>query len=340
MTSALYLFETSSGQRNGGSIRREGLLDGLRAAGANVTLHPLTSPWPKRSMVRRFSGQGLAVLQTLEPAADVLIVEGLALAPVVRAGVKAGRRVVWDLCDSWPLRYFSQIQSGDVSALAGLLASVSLVRWGARKGVVALYISERDARVDRFFRGGASTFIVPNGTRSLVTESHLTAPLPRRIVMFADWNYPPNRQGLKWIHRAAASRQIRVDLYGSGGEMLPKTSWYHARGYVPDLGKVLADIPVVAAPIVSGAGIKNKVLESAATGMPVVTTPEGTRGMVPVPPWVAIERSPQGFVAKLLEWSFVPPRPSREEVDSFSSAHSWDHQVQLLARLASLNSVE
>jgi glycosyltransferase involved in cell wall biosynthesis len=50
-------------------------------------------------------------------------------------------------------------------------------------------------------------------------------------------------------------------------------------GYVADLGARLREAACFVAPIVSGTGIKTKVLEAMAAGVPVVTTAEGVAGL-------------------------------------------------------------
>jgi glycosyltransferase involved in cell wall biosynthesis len=50
-------------------------------------------------------------------------------------------------------------------------------------------------------------------------------------------------------------------------------------GYVTDLAARLREAACFVAPIVSGTGIKTKVLEAMAAGVPVVTTPEGVAGL-------------------------------------------------------------
>jgi glycosyltransferase involved in cell wall biosynthesis len=51
------------------------------------------------------------------------------------------------------------------------------------------------------------------------------------------------------------------------------------RADVPDVAAALADVAVYAAPLVSGWGLKNKVLEAMAAGRAVVTTPLGSAGI-------------------------------------------------------------
>lgn len=51
------------------------------------------------------------------------------------------------------------------------------------------------------------------------------------------------------------------------------------RADVGDARAELRDIAVYVAPLVSGTGVKNKVLEAMAAGRPVVTTPKGAAGI-------------------------------------------------------------
>jgi polysaccharide biosynthesis protein PslH len=50
-------------------------------------------------------------------------------------------------------------------------------------------------------------------------------------------------------------------------------------GYVADLAARLREAAFFVAPILTGSGIKTKVLEAMAAGMPVVTTREGVSGL-------------------------------------------------------------
>jgi glycosyltransferase involved in cell wall biosynthesis len=54
--------------------------------------------------------------------------------------------------------------------------------------------------------------------------------------------------------------------------------------------------------MVTGTGIKNKVLEAMALGRPVVTTPFGTQG-ISITPGVqlSVEMSAEGFAARVIE---------------------------------------
>ena len=53
-----------------------------------------------------------------------------------------------------------------------------------------------------------------------------------------------------------------------------------ATGFVDDLAELLSGCRLFAAPLTEGGGIKIKILEAMARGLPVVTTPIGAEGIV------------------------------------------------------------
>jgi glycosyltransferase involved in cell wall biosynthesis len=59
-------------------------------------------------------------------------------------------------------------------------------------------------------------------------------------------------------------------------------------------------------PLVSGAGIKNKLLEAAALGLPIICTPMSTRGLRAGAPLIARAR-PASFASALVQlWQNAP----------------------------------
>lgn len=86
-------------------------------------------------------------------------------------------------------------------------------------------------------------------------------------------------------------------------------------GAVPDLQDALADISVCVAPLRFGAGIKGKVLESWAIGLPVVMTPIAAEGLVDPadPTWrAAIADTPSDFAERIA--AFLDPATGRKQV--------------------------
>ena len=82
------------------------------------------------------------------------------------------------------------------------------------------------------------------------------------------------------IHRRIPSAK----LYVVGADAPPKireleSASVHILGYVPDLDPLLDQVRVSIAPLRFGAGMKGKISQAMAAGLPVVTTPIGAEGM-------------------------------------------------------------
>lgn len=140
-----------------------------------------------------------------------------------------------------------------------------------RRGRVLTY-SERVA----YWTGGLA---VPAALR--IPDAPL--PLVDRPVaaLVADWGWAPNRVALQ--HLLAAWAQVRVPgarllLAGRGGSPVTAdgVTWL---GEVPDVREVLEQAALLVFPCPGTSGPKVKVLEAAAAGLPVLTTPSGAEGV-------------------------------------------------------------
>jgi glycosyltransferase involved in cell wall biosynthesis len=113
------------------------------------------------------------------------------------------------------------------------------------------------------------------------------APPGEPVVLFVgDLNYRPNRQAVEWLLERVApavrAREVgvRFVIVGAGPRSgLTDGSGVEFAGYVDDLLPHLAAARVVVAPMLSGGGIKLKVLEGMAAGRAMVTTPVGAEGI-------------------------------------------------------------
>lgn len=78
-------------------------------------------------------------------------------------------------------------------------------------------------------------------------------------------------------------------------------------GWVDDVRDRLEQVAVYVAPMTSGSGIKNKVLEALAAGLPVVATPRGVAGIGPGD-GVVIAEDPEGLAAAVADLLDDPHR--------------------------------
>jgi glycosyltransferase involved in cell wall biosynthesis len=111
-----------------------------------------------------------------------------------------------------------------------------------------------------------------------------------RFTFLGGFDYAPNRHGLDWflIHCRddvlATLPQVAIDVVGAGTErgLAAASAWgdrVRFHGWADDLGAVLGRAAALLSPLRTGSGVKIKVLEALARGLPVVATPAGVRGI-------------------------------------------------------------
>ncbi len=104
------------------------------------------------------------------------------------------------------------------------------------------------------------------------------------------FDYAPNRDGLDWFLSTcrdavkAELPDVVINVIGSGTEAgLPSAATWGRSvrflGWVDDLDAVLAGSAALLSPLRTGSGVKIKVLEALARGLPVVATAAGVQGI-------------------------------------------------------------
>ena len=170
-------------------------------------------------------------------------------------------------------------------ALVNAQAERSLVREAA----ASLVAGPSDAAVLRRLAGRASVHVIPNGV-SLpppVAQGHRSSE--PSVIFTGVLSFPPNVDAAIWFARevlplvrrvhpsarfVAAGRRPAPEVVALGA--LPGVS---IEADVADMTACLRRAWVAVAPMRRGAGVKNKVLEAWAAGLPVVMTPIATNGL-------------------------------------------------------------
>lgn len=176
----------------------------------------------------------------------------------------------------------------DISTLATYLAyERRVVRSFPRTVVVA----EDDQRALRRISGLDRIDVIPNGvdTQPLAGGEH---PVPT-VTFTGVMDYPPNVVAITrfartvWPRVRAQHPSARLVIAGRRPHVcvreLEGAPGIEVTGEVPDMIALLREAWVVVAPMQSGTGIKNKVLEGWSVGRPVVMTTLATNGLTPCP---------------------------------------------------------
>jgi GT2 family glycosyltransferase len=120
-------------------------------------------------------------------------------------------------------------------------------------------------------------------------EFRLAGREPLTMLFVGSFRHDPNRVAVDWFvrevlpHIVAAQPRARLVLAGSDPPPAHTYADYAANlemlGYVDDIREPLARYAVFVCPILSGSGVRVKLLESFAAGIPVVSTAVGAEGL-------------------------------------------------------------
>lgn len=172
-------------------------------------------------------------------------------------------------------------------------------------------ISPEDQAYYDSLGSGSRSFCIPTGIDMQQVRS---SPLPEQPDLFyigaLDWI--PNREGLSWfldeVYPLIREQrpQIRFHVAGRNAPVsfLKRVEAegidYH--GEVPDARAFMKDHYLMVVPLLSGSGMRIKILEGMALGRPIVSSPMGLQG-IPAsdPEHLRIASEAEGFAARIIE---------------------------------------
>jgi glycosyltransferase involved in cell wall biosynthesis len=155
-------------------------------------------------------------------------------------------------------------------------------------------------------------------TVPIAVDTQALRPTPRpsgsfRILTLGTLHYPPNADGIRWFLRAIfplIKRQVPEATLTIVGKNPPKDLLRMAdryagdvsiTGYVADLKPYLTRAAVLVVPVRVGGGMRVRILEAFAFGIPTVTTTVGLEGIDGIPgEHVLVGDQPEDFAAHVV----------------------------------------
>ena len=121
--------------------------------------------------------------------------------------------------------------------------------------------------------------IVSNGVDTIYFQSK-NAPKTCDLLFSGNLSYLPNRQAVMFLLEKitpkliACKPDIRIDIVGSSGDEFRKfeSANIYIRGWIEDIRESYDSARIFVAPLFTGAGLQNKLLEAMSMGLPCITT--------------------------------------------------------------------
>lgn len=201
-------------------------------------------------------------------------------------------RRVFSVADLHHVRVLRQAESEDRPELVGLGKRLRLAEFAAAafsSAVITHSKSETDLLKSQV--SGATVFTIPWSVTPQVTK----VPFSKRagIAFIGGYGHAPNRDATRWLIKdimpLVRSRDPSILCYLVGSDMPDEIRNIVTEGIVPighleNLAEIFSRVRLTVAPLAYGAGIKGKVLESLAAGIPCVCTTVAAEGLeLPTP---------------------------------------------------------
>lgn len=205
---------------------------------------------------------------------------------------------VWYAGDEWLWHHLSMVRPTAPSSWpeVGHALRKGLYERAFGPGLDRVWVVSRpDALAMRLVSGVRNVDVIPNG----VDAEHYAPPAGieddgAALIFWGRLDFGPNIQALEWftthvwpaLRAEEPSVELRVFGFKPGPEVrsmstLPGVSVIADRA---DIREDVARAGVVVLPFVSGGGIKNKLLEAAAMGKPIIASSRALNGLTGTPP--------------------------------------------------------
>lgn len=255
--------------------------------------------------------QAVRVLEK-ERRPDVVIAFSLPALPFLGGVDRAVR--CWAMADEWVYHHFSQVQITDPSTWHH--AKTGIIKGLYERSYASIVdriwaVSDTDLRAARWFAGMKTGDLLPNGVDTDFFSPRQEPITPKSAVFWGRLDFEPNIDGLLWFFKhvwpLVLAREPKATFTIIGYAPVPAVQRLAEqpnvtlRPNVEDLRGAVCQHALVALPMISGGGIKNKLLEGAAMARPIVCTPRAaldlrSNGALPL----ALAKQPDEFADQMV----------------------------------------
>lgn len=280
----------------GATARSDGLLDGLAEWGFDISRTPVRPAQGWRSRLPELWAGPTLPPDFVRSAndSDIILLIGLPLAYAARRSARRLKKPVHvDVCDSWIS--LSSIGAGSSRHLRFLKRAAAQhgLRTCSRTAGSVSYITRNDAALDSAWLVGPHIEIVPNASH-FIGSSRPTLDPSGPFVVMGDYAYPPNKSMLDESVEWASAQNLPPGSLRVVGANVPVglPPVVDRVGWVDELSEAFEGACALLAPVRTGAGVNNKVLDGLALGVPVLATPQAAGGIPPSPLLAQFETLP------------------------------------------------
>lgn len=278
--------------------------------------------------------------------ADVVVVSGLNVLPYLGAVQHAKK--VWYAADEWVWHHLSLMKCFQPKTWSEL--KPALVKGFYERAYRSLLdrvwvVSEADARAFRWLIGLKQLDVIPNGVDAEQYQPGDEPRLPNSCVFWGRLDFGPNIQALDWFIRRvwplvlARQPEAVLQVYGFQPTAEVEALVKQQRGIrltanLPDLRSAIRGHAVAVMPFVSGGGIKNKLLEAAALGLPMVCSRRALHGLNGQPPLQLADHPSEWVEALLGYWQDAAKRERAGAAARtwVTEHHTWNAAAALACR--------
>jgi glycosyltransferase involved in cell wall biosynthesis len=280
---------------------------------------------------------------------DLLGYFGLLNAPIPK---------ILNIIDDETLFLWRDIKKGNIgiNKLKHLIASISYARKYIKKCNAIITVSSEDTDHIKSLSNFQKVYTIPNGVDTdFYYPDNAVEKVNGQIIFAGSMNWPPNQQAVQWFlkncwHIILESRpDAALIIIGKWlkDDLKLKFDKYKnvtALGFVEDLRNFVRASQVSIAPMISGSGIKNKILEAWALGNPVVATSLGARGLIYVDEKnILLADTPSLFANQVLKLlnnadlrEMMGEKGRRNAIENYSWQIATNRLIQIMEEISSL----